>query len=67
MTDIVLVCACVCAFTYFNYTMHGRHLGLRVTYRAHTRLANYSYEFKFNLSVPKVQAEGTIENRLQSV
>jgi hypothetical protein len=46
--------------------MHGRHRALQVAYTAHTRLANYSQEFKFNISVPKEEAEGKITNRLQN-
>jgi len=40
--------------------MHGRHRALQVAHTAHTRLANYSYGFKFNFTVPKVEAEGKI-------
>ena len=31
-------------------------------YSTHTRLKNYSYEFKFNVNLPKVEAEGKIKN-----
>jgi hypothetical protein len=46
--------------------MHGRHQALQLVFTAHKRLANYSYDFKFDVSVLKVEAEGKIKNRLQN-
>ena len=46
--------------------MHGRHRALQVAHTAHTLLSNYSYEFRLNVSVPKVEAEGEIKNRFKN-